>query len=72
MISEMGQSMAFEVGLKKRLIAILFTASIASHATGQEIFFELVDSGVLTHSVHGQGKRMKLVSHYVSSDVVLN
>ena len=52
--------MIFEVGIKKLWIAILFAASIASPAESQEILYELVDSGVLEHSVHGQGIEMRI------------
>lgn len=45
----------------KLLSAILLSlTSIAAPASGKEILYELVDTGVLNHSTHGQGIEMRI------------
>ena len=46
--------------VKKHWLAIVMVATFAAPAAGQDISFELIDSGVLTHSVHGQGIEMRI------------
>ncbi len=38
----------------------IITAFLASPATSQEILYNLVDTGVLNHSAHGQGIEMRI------------